>query len=66
MDLKSNPETEVQPDQEMVRTLAYELWVVRGHPEGTPEVDWFAAEKQLTGEQSTLNEVIDIPAADPS
>ena len=27
--------------------LAYQLWEQRGRPFGSPEVDWFAAEKAL-------------------
>jgi Protein of unknown function (DUF2934) len=29
--------------------LAYELWVARGCPVGSPDVDWFEAERQLKG-----------------
>jgi hypothetical protein len=30
-----------------VATLAYQLWMERGCPIGSPEVDWFQAEEQL-------------------
>ena len=30
-----------------VGTLAYELWAGRGRPEGSPQEDWFRAEKAL-------------------
>jgi Protein of unknown function (DUF2934) len=30
-----------------IAARAYELWVQRGRPIGSPEVDWDAAEKQL-------------------
>ena len=30
-----------------VANLAYELWEGRGHPIGSPEVDWFEAERRL-------------------
>jgi hypothetical protein len=30
---------------EFVAKLAYELWTQRGRPFGSPEVDWFAAER---------------------
>jgi hypothetical protein len=30
-----------------IATLAHELWQARGRPEGSPEVDWFAAVEQL-------------------
>lgn len=31
----------------LTERLAYELWERRCHPLGSPEVDWFAAEKSL-------------------
>jgi len=34
---------------ERTRELAYRLWQQRGCPYGSPEVDWFRAEKQLLG-----------------
>jgi hypothetical protein len=30
-----------------IAKLAYELWVQRGRPFGSPEVDWFAAERAV-------------------
>jgi len=32
---------------ELTRKLAYENWERRGRPLGSPETDWFAAEKAL-------------------
>ncbi len=32
---------------EFVAKLAYKLWEERGHPFGSPEVDWFAAERAV-------------------
>ena len=32
---------------EFVARLAYELWVQRGRPLGSPDVDWFAAEQAV-------------------
>lgn len=32
---------------EFVAKLAYKLWEERGRPFGSPEVDWFAAERAL-------------------
>jgi Protein of unknown function (DUF2934) len=32
---------------EFVAKRAYELWVKRGRPIGSPEVDWFAAEQAV-------------------
>jgi hypothetical protein len=34
-------------NQEEVSALAYELWIQRGCPLGSPEVDWFRAEEEL-------------------
>jgi hypothetical protein len=41
-----NRET-INPDYNTVGTLAYELWVKRGCPIGSPEEDWFQAERVL-------------------
>jgi DUF2934 family protein len=32
---------------ELVQKLAYQLWEQRGSPLGSPEIDWFAAEKAM-------------------
>jgi hypothetical protein len=32
---------------EFVAKLAYQLWEARGRPFGSPEVDWFAAERAV-------------------
>jgi hypothetical protein len=34
------------PRREDVANLAYQLWKERGRPEGSPDEDWFRAEKQ--------------------
>ena len=34
-------------DENAIRAKAHELWVQRGCPEGSPEVDWAAAERLL-------------------
>jgi len=34
-------------NQEEISALAYELWMQRGCPLGSPEVDWFRAEEEL-------------------
>jgi hypothetical protein len=36
---------------ELTVKLAYQLWEQRGRPFGSPEVDWFAAEKALASTQ---------------
>ena len=32
---------------ELVQELAYQHWEKRGSPRGSPEIDWFAAEKAM-------------------
>jgi len=32
---------------ELVQKLAYQRWEKRGRPFGSPEIDWFAAEKAM-------------------
>jgi hypothetical protein len=38
-----------QATQEDIAARAYQLWQERGCPEGSPEVDWLAAEAELLG-----------------
>jgi hypothetical protein len=37
--------------QNVTARLAYELWERRGHPIGSPEIDWLAAEQILAALQ---------------
>jgi hypothetical protein len=57
-----------------VAARAYELWQLRGCPEGSPEVDWYEAERELSAgsvpPQSTDANVEEsilgtFPASDP-
>ena len=34
-------------EQQEIAELAYELWQMRGCPDGSPEEDWFRAEREL-------------------
>ena len=36
-----------------IAARAYELWERRGKPEGSPEMDWYAAEKELARDDPT-------------
>lgn len=45
--------------QDVTAKLAYQLWEQRGRPFGSPEVDWFAAEKVLASAQRDPN--LDFP-----
>jgi hypothetical protein len=49
---KTEP-TPIQPVQEQIATLAYALWQQRGCPEGSPDVDWFQAEVELIGRETS-------------
>jgi Protein of unknown function (DUF2934) len=35
------------PDITIIETRAYELWMQRGCPIGSPEVDWYQAEEEI-------------------
>ncbi len=37
-----------QPAARDIAALAYRFWQERGCPEGSPEIDWLRAERQLT------------------
>jgi Protein of unknown function (DUF2934) len=43
--LKVTPDFLGEDRHEFVAKLAYQLWEERGRPFGSPEVDWFAAER---------------------
>jgi hypothetical protein len=51
--LSQQPPLELIPDfpyesrHEFVEELAYKLWIQRGRPRGSPDVDWFAAEQAV-------------------
>lgn len=51
-----------------VSRRAYELWLDRGCPEGSPEVDWYKAESELTGavSQSSVSAGFAAGASGPS
>ena len=37
------------PTKEQIQERAFYLWEQRGRPEGSPEVDWERAERELLG-----------------
>ena len=41
------PDSPYESHYEFVARLAYQLWLQRGSPLGSPDVDWFAAEKAV-------------------
>jgi hypothetical protein len=50
----------MSPNPASIAELAYQLWVRRGCPEGSDELDWLEAERQLATEVSST------PASDAS
>jgi hypothetical protein len=49
-------------DQTSIEHVAYEFWVQRGRPIGSPEEDWFRAEQRLRREGPAE----EAPVNDPS
>jgi predicted chitinase len=48
LNLNTNP-NETSTAQQDIAQLAYFLWQSRGCPEGSPEQDWFEAERKIQG-----------------
>ena len=44
----SDDVTVTTPGQSEVAALAYQLWQDRGSPVGSPDEDWFRAERELS------------------
>ena len=57
-------ESEVETKKAHAATsrLAYDLWVQRGRPFGSPEVDWFAAERALHARHENAAGTFYLPA----
>ncbi|MDB6085742.1 MAG: hypothetical protein JWN43_3623 [Gammaproteobacteria bacterium] len=60
--------------EQRVSDLAYRLWQARGCPEGSPEVDWAEAERQIANQADSSQVPADdidgplkdsFPASDP-
>jgi len=43
----ASAETIRNPDHQTIEELAYQLWILRARPIGSPEVDWHRAEEEL-------------------
>jgi hypothetical protein len=61
-DTKTKPTTQAartdasEPvNQQEIAVLAYQLWLKRGCPSGSPEHDWFRAERQLQARLKRTN-----------
>lgn len=42
------------PSEQHIEILAYEFWIERGCPFGSPEVDWYRAVETLSVEEGLL------------
>ena len=45
--------TALNPNHDRVGKLAHELWLKRGCPVGSPQEDWFQAERALSGRKES-------------
>ena len=55
--------------QDQIAILAYQLWESRGRPLGSPEIDWYAAERKLRARNSQEQFYLGLspePEEDPS
>ena len=48
--LKPKGASAMTPTQEQIQERAFYLWEQRGPPEGSPEIDWERAERELRGD----------------
>jgi hypothetical protein len=46
----TRPAVEQESDSSSIAVLADQLWHARGCPEGSPEIDWFRAEEELSSQ----------------
>ena len=60
-------ETAEPQNREQIAALAHALWQARGCPDGTPDEDWFRAEREINGSKRMDEErSIDTETADSS
>lgn len=48
------------PSHQQIESLAYQLWQDRGSPTGTPEEDWFNAERKFTDLEKSNTRLLEI------
>jgi hypothetical protein len=53
MEITTEDTAAMNSDYSEVAALAYRLWNERGCPAGSPEEDWFRAERELNGRHET-------------
>ena len=58
----ANDQFETRNAHEATARLAYDFWVERGRPFGSPEVDWFAAEKAMESRHGDVGATFYLPA----
>jgi hypothetical protein len=47
--VSSSKEISEPQNREQIAALAYKFWQARGYPDGTPDEDWFQAEREIGG-----------------
>ncbi len=52
----TEPCADIAVDEDEVAALAYRLWLDRGRPDGSPEEDWYLAERKLRRSRPPLVE----------
>jgi hypothetical protein len=52
---ESAQQTEAGRDQGSIEALAYEQWLLRGSPIGSPEIDWLRAEEDLRSRTKSIS-----------
>jgi len=52
IDDRVQPDLSENLDEQEIATFAYQLWEERGCQIGSPEQDWFEAERQLKGRRT--------------
>jgi hypothetical protein len=58
-------ETSETQNRDQIAVVAYALWQARGCPDGTPDEDWFRAEREINGSKRMDEErSIDTETAD--
>ena len=60
------PDFSYESRHEFVEKLAYKLWVQRGRPFGSPDVDWFAAEQAVYASLVATGMITPSPNAPPN
>ena len=60
------PDFPYESRHEFVEKLAYKLWEQRGHPFGSPDVDWFAAEQAVYASLVATGMITPSPNAPPN